>query len=204
VADRSARSAGPRLETGSAITWEATLAVSARELISVGEVLISVALTNNRPAGLTPATRLIHVRPRKAVSTMEQGISAGHSSNSYRGLVQIRGPRRWVRKELQPVRFRCLIAIRPPPTRTPHSAPSSRRRSVGARSQYLSHLCRPATSTCRAGIIGFEGGGVDDGEWLLPRCVNSADGLCRRSRTSCSPSNSKVRRLNALHWVLPL
>ena len=56
---------------------------------SVGE-FYSVALTNNRQQADT-GTKMVHVGPRTRSTIVSKGISAGHSSNSYRGLVQI-GP----------------------------------------------------------------------------------------------------------------
>ncbi len=78
-----------QVETGSAITWKYPSCVLQGEE-SVGE-FYSVALTNNLQKADT-GTKMIHVGPRTRSNIVSKGISAGHSSNSYRGLVQI-GPK---------------------------------------------------------------------------------------------------------------
>jgi len=77
-----------QVETGSAITWKYPSCVLLGA-DSVGE-FYSVALTNNRQQADT-GTKMIHVGPRSRSTIVSKGISAGRSSNSYRGLVQI-GP----------------------------------------------------------------------------------------------------------------
>ncbi|MFM7647191.1 MAG: Fe-S cluster assembly protein SufB, partial [Cyanobium sp.] len=78
-----------QVETGSAITWKYPSCVL-QGADSVGE-FYSVALTNNRQQADT-GTKMVHVGPRTRSTIVSKGISAGHSSNSYRGLVQI-GPK---------------------------------------------------------------------------------------------------------------
>ncbi|MFM8276488.1 MAG: Fe-S cluster assembly protein SufB [Cyanobium sp.] len=86
--DRS-RISWTQVETGSAITWKYPSCVL-QGADSVGE-FYSVALTNNRQQADT-GTKMIHVGPRTRSTIVSKGISAGQSSNSYRGLVQI-GPK---------------------------------------------------------------------------------------------------------------
>jgi len=78
-----------QVETGSAITWKYPSCVLQGD-DSSGE-FYSVALTNNLQQADT-GTKMIHVGPGTRSTIISKGISAGHSSNSYRGLVQI-GPR---------------------------------------------------------------------------------------------------------------
>jgi Fe-S cluster assembly protein SufB len=78
-----------QVETGSAITWKYPSCVLQGE-DSSGE-FYSVALTNNRQQADT-GTKMIHVAPGTRSTIISKGISAGGSSNSYRGLVQI-GPK---------------------------------------------------------------------------------------------------------------
>ena len=78
-----------QIETGSAITWKYPSCVL-QGADSVGE-FYSVALTNNHQQADT-GTKMIHVGPRSRSTIVSKGISAGHSANSYRGLVQI-GPK---------------------------------------------------------------------------------------------------------------
>jgi Fe-S cluster assembly protein SufB len=78
-----------QVETGSAITWKYPSCVLQGE-DSSGE-FYSVALTNNHQQADT-GTKMIHVAPGTRSTIISKGISAGSSSNSYRGLVQI-GPK---------------------------------------------------------------------------------------------------------------
>ena len=78
-----------QVETGSAITWKYPSCVLQGEG-SVGE-FYSVALTNHRQQADT-GTKMIHIGANTRSRIISKGISAGKSSNSYRGLVQI-GPR---------------------------------------------------------------------------------------------------------------
>jgi len=86
--DRS-RISWTQVETGSSITWKYPSCVL-QGADSVGE-FYSVALTNNCQQADT-GTKMIHVGPRTRSTIVSKGISAGRSSNSYRGLVQI-GPK---------------------------------------------------------------------------------------------------------------
>ncbi len=75
-----------QVETGSAITWKYPSCVLQGD-DSVGE-FYSVALTNNKQKADT-GTKMIHVGKRTRSTIVSKGISAGQSSNSYRGLVQM-------------------------------------------------------------------------------------------------------------------
>jgi Fe-S cluster assembly protein SufB len=78
-----------QVETGSAITWKYPSCVLQGEN-SVGE-FYSVALTNHMQQADT-GTKMIHLGRNTRSRIISKGISAGRSSNSYRGLVQV-GPR---------------------------------------------------------------------------------------------------------------
>jgi Fe-S cluster assembly protein SufB len=78
-----------QVETGSAITWKYPSCVLQGEG-SVGE-FYSVALTNHKQQADT-GTKMIHIGRNTRSRIISKGISAGFSSNSYRGLVQI-GPK---------------------------------------------------------------------------------------------------------------
>ncbi len=78
-----------QVETGSAITWKYPSCVLAGD-DSVGE-FYSVALTNHYQQADT-GTKMLHVGARTRSTIVSKGISAGNSSNSYRGLVQV-GPK---------------------------------------------------------------------------------------------------------------
>lgn len=75
-----------QVETGSAITWKYPSCVLAGEG-SVGE-FYSVAVTNNRQQADT-GTKMIHLGRNSRSTIVSKGISAGHSQNSYRGLVKV-------------------------------------------------------------------------------------------------------------------
>ena len=74
------------METGSAITWKYPSCVLIGDN-SVGE-FHSVAVTNHRQQADT-GTKMIHIGKNTRSTIVSKGISAGQSSNSYRGLVKI-------------------------------------------------------------------------------------------------------------------
>lgn len=75
-----------QVETGSAITWKYPSTVLAGDN-SVGE-FYSVAVTNNYQQADT-GTKMIHIGKNSRSTIVSKGISAGHSQNSYRGLVKV-------------------------------------------------------------------------------------------------------------------
>ncbi|WP_374765100.1 Fe-S cluster assembly protein SufB [Yunchengibacter salinarum] len=75
-----------QVETGSAVTWKYPSCVLAGEN-SVGE-FYSVAVTNNYQQADT-GTKMIHQAPGTRSTIISKGISAGHSDNTYRGLVKV-------------------------------------------------------------------------------------------------------------------
>ncbi|PLS68308.1 MAG: Fe-S cluster assembly protein SufB [Cyanobacteria bacterium M5B4] len=78
-----------QVETGSAITWKYPSCVLVGEG-SIGE-FYSIALTNNLQQADT-GTKMIHIGRNTRSKIISKGISAGHSQNSYRGLVKV-GPK---------------------------------------------------------------------------------------------------------------
>ena len=74
-----------QVETGSAITWKYPSCVL-RGDNSVAE-FYSVAVTNNYQEADT-GTKMIHMGKNTRSTIISKGISAGHSQNSYRGLVR--------------------------------------------------------------------------------------------------------------------
>lgn len=77
-----------QVETGSAVTWKYPSCVLNGEG-SIGE-FYSVALTNNYQQADT-GTKMIHNGKNTRSTIISKGISAGHSDNTYRGLVRV-GP----------------------------------------------------------------------------------------------------------------
>lgn len=77
-----------QVETGSAITWKYPSCVLMGDG-SQGE-FYSVALTNNYQQADT-GTKMIHIGRNTRSTVISKGISAGHSQNSYRGLIKV-GP----------------------------------------------------------------------------------------------------------------
>lgn len=75
-----------QVETGSAITWKYPSCVLLGDN-SVGE-FYSVAVTNNYQQADT-GTKMIHIGKNTRSHIVSKGISAGHSQNSYRGLVKV-------------------------------------------------------------------------------------------------------------------
>ena len=74
-----------QVETGSAITWKYPSCIL-RGDNSVAE-FYSVAVTNNYQEADT-GTKMIHIGRNTRSTIISKGISAGHSQNSYRGLVR--------------------------------------------------------------------------------------------------------------------
>jgi Fe-S cluster assembly protein SufB len=74
------------VETGSAITWKYPSVILQGDE-SVGE-FYSVALTNNYQQADT-GTKMIHIGKNTRSTILSKGISAGHGSNTYRGLVKV-------------------------------------------------------------------------------------------------------------------
>jgi Fe-S cluster assembly protein SufB len=75
-----------QVETGSAITWKYPSCILLGDH-SVGE-FYSVAVTNNYQQADT-GTKMVHIGRNSRSTIISKGISAGHSNNSYRGLVKI-------------------------------------------------------------------------------------------------------------------
>ncbi len=83
---RNSKISWTQVETGSAITWKYPSCILQGEG-SVGE-FYSIAITNNRQQADT-GTKMIHIGPNTKSRIISKGISAGHSSQTYRGLVKI-------------------------------------------------------------------------------------------------------------------
>ncbi|MDR0499333.1 MAG: Fe-S cluster assembly protein SufB [Holophagales bacterium] len=75
-----------QVETGSSITWKYPSCILLGEN-SIGE-FYSVALTNHKQQADT-GTKMIHIGRNTKSTIISKGISAGGSSNSYRGLVRV-------------------------------------------------------------------------------------------------------------------
>lgn len=76
-----------QVETGSAITWKYPSCILQGD-DSVGE-FYSVALTNGYMQADT-GTKMVHIGKNTRSTIISKGISADHSSNAYRGMVDIR------------------------------------------------------------------------------------------------------------------
>ena len=75
-----------QVETGSAITWKYPSTILKGDNSS--SEFYSVAVTNNMQQADT-GTKMIHIGKNTRSRIISKGISAGHSQNSYRGLVRI-------------------------------------------------------------------------------------------------------------------
>ena len=75
-----------QVETGSAITWKYPSCVLSGE--GSQAEFYSVAVTNNFQQADT-GTKMIHIGKNTSSTIISKGISAGHSQNSYRGLVKV-------------------------------------------------------------------------------------------------------------------
>jgi Fe-S cluster assembly protein SufB len=83
---RNSKISWTQVETGSAITWKYPSCVLLGEN-AIGE-FYSVALTNHLQQADT-GTKMIHIGRNTRSTIISKGISAGRSSNSYRGLVKV-------------------------------------------------------------------------------------------------------------------
>ena len=83
---RNSKISWTQVETGSAITWKYPSCVLLGDN-SIGE-FYSVALTNHKQQADT-GTKMMHIGKNTKSTIISKGISAGHSNNSYRGLVKI-------------------------------------------------------------------------------------------------------------------
>lgn len=86
VAHNRAKISWTQVETGSAITWKYPSCVLKGD-DSVGE-FYSVALTHNHQQADT-GTKMIHLGRNTRSTIISKGVSAGQSSNAYRGLVRM-------------------------------------------------------------------------------------------------------------------
>lgn len=89
ICERNAKISWTQVETGSAVTWKYPSCILKGDN-SVGE-FYSVAVTNHYQQADT-GTKMIHLGKNTKSTIVSKGISAGHSHNSYRGLVRM-GPR---------------------------------------------------------------------------------------------------------------
>jgi Fe-S cluster assembly protein SufB len=85
-AGKNSKISWTQVETGSAITWKYPSCILLGDN-SIGE-FYSVALTNNMQQADT-GTKMIHIGNNTKSTIISKGISAGKSSNTYRGLVKM-------------------------------------------------------------------------------------------------------------------
>ncbi|MBM3524379.1 MAG: Fe-S cluster assembly protein SufB [Alphaproteobacteria bacterium] len=83
---RNSKISWTQVETGSAITWKYPSCILQGDN-SVGE-FFSVAITNNRQQADT-GTKMIHIGANTRSRIIAKGIAAGHSDQTYRGLVRM-------------------------------------------------------------------------------------------------------------------
>jgi len=122
-----------QVETGSAITWKYP-SVILRGDNAVGE-FHSVALTNHYQQADT-GTKMIHLGRNTRSTILSKGISAGHGSNAYRGLVKVAksatGARNYTQCDSLLLGDRCAahtfpyIEVKNPTARVEHEASTSR------------------------------------------------------------------------------
>jgi Fe-S cluster assembly protein SufB len=84
--EENAKISWTQVETGSAITWKYPSCILVGDKTK-GE-FYSIALTNNYQQADT-GTKMIHIGANTKSQIISKGISAGHSKNSYRGLVKV-------------------------------------------------------------------------------------------------------------------
>jgi Fe-S cluster assembly protein SufB len=122
-----------QVETGSAITWKYPSCILQGDN-SVGE-FYSVAVTNNYQQADT-GTKMIHIGKNTRSTIVSKGISAGHSNNSYRGLVRVApsaaGARNYSQCDSMLIGDKCgahtfpYIQVRNPAAKVEHEASTSK------------------------------------------------------------------------------
>ncbi|MBL8671143.1 MAG: Fe-S cluster assembly protein SufB, partial [Alphaproteobacteria bacterium] len=122
-----------QVETGSAITWKYPSCILQGD-DSVGE-FYSIAITNNMQQADT-GTKMIHLGKGTRSRIISKGISAGRSSNTYRGLVRIspkaKGARNYTQCDSLLIGDRCAahtvpyIESRNPTAQLEHEATTSK------------------------------------------------------------------------------
>ncbi|GGF64394.1 Fe-S cluster assembly protein SufB [Wenyingzhuangia marina] len=86
LCEKNSKISWTQVETGSAVTWKYPSCILKGDN-SVGE-FYSIAVTNNYQQADT-GTKMIHLGNNTKSTIISKGISAGHSHNSYRGLVKV-------------------------------------------------------------------------------------------------------------------
>src|SRR5210317_469832 len=86
ICENHAKISWTQVETGSAVTWKYPSCVLKGDH-SIGE-FYSIAVTNNFQQADT-GTKMIHLGKNTRSTIISKGISAGNSSNAYRGLVRM-------------------------------------------------------------------------------------------------------------------
>jgi len=122
-----------QVETGSAITWKYPSVILEGDN-SVGR-FYSVAVTNHRQQADT-GTKMIHIGRNTRSTIVSKGISAGHGSNAYRGLVKMlkgaEGARNYSQCDSLLLGDKCgahtfpYIEVRNPSARVEHEASTSK------------------------------------------------------------------------------
>jgi Fe-S cluster assembly protein SufB len=130
---RNARLIWTQVETGSAITWKYPSTILAGDH-SVSE-FYSVAVTNHHQQADT-GTKMVHVGDHTRSRIVSKGISAGCSSNTYRGLVKVargcRGARNYSQCDSLLLGDRCgahtfpYVEVANPSARVEHEATTSK------------------------------------------------------------------------------
>jgi Fe-S cluster assembly protein SufB len=122
-----------QVETGSAITWKYPSVILEGD-DSVGE-FYSVAVTHHHQQADT-GTKMTHVGRNTRSTIISKGISAGHGSNTYRGLVKVlagaEGARNYTQCDSLLMSDHCsahtfpYVEVRNPTARVEHEATTSR------------------------------------------------------------------------------
>ena len=135
-----------QVETGSAITWKYPSCIL-RGAGSSGE-FYSIAITNNRQQADT-GTKMIHLGADTRSRIISKGISAGHSSNTYRGLVsahpKAKGARNFTQCDSLLIGKHCAAHT------TPTSRPATPRPSSSTRPPPRGFRMISCSTPCSAG-----------------------------------------------------
>ena len=163
-----------QVETGSAITWKYPSCLL-RGNDSVAE-FYSVAVTNNYQEADT-GTKMIHIGKNTRSTIISKGISAGHSQNSYRGLVMATANA----DNAQLLQLRLAAARqRLRSSHVPLHGRPQRHRGIRARGDHVQDLGGPALLLQPAWHPDGGGRGTHRQRLRQGGAQQTADGVCRR------------------------
>ena len=180
-----------QVETGSAITWKYPSCIL-RGDDSRGE-FYSIAISNGYQQ-VDTGTKMIHLGKNTSSRIISKGIAAGHSNNTYRGLVsahrQASNARNFTHCDSLLIGDKCGA----------HTVPyieAKNASAIRARGDHLEDLRRPAVLLPEPRAFRRRGGGADRQRLRARRAAASADGVRGRDAEADRHQPRRQRRITA-------